>query len=68
MVRSEPAQRNGVLSDAPVGSGAGRRCQQSSPLVETTADNARELLNNNQLSAFLVMKHLMPLDAPVTRR
>jgi NAD(P)-dependent dehydrogenase (short-subunit alcohol dehydrogenase family) len=35
--------------------------QQSSPLEETTADDARDLLHSNLLSAFLVMKHLMPL-------
>ncbi|QOV34447.1 SDR family oxidoreductase [Streptomyces ferrugineus] len=35
--------------------------QQSSPLAETTADDARDLLHSNLLSAFLVMKHLMPL-------
>lgn len=35
--------------------------QKSSPLAETTADDARDLLHSNLLSAFLVMKHLMPL-------
>ncbi|MFE6625407.1 SDR family NAD(P)-dependent oxidoreductase [Streptomyces sp. NPDC057740] len=35
--------------------------QKSAPLSETTADDARDLLHSNLLSAFLVMKHLMPL-------
>ncbi|MBZ3906524.1 SDR family NAD(P)-dependent oxidoreductase [Streptomyces griseiscabiei] len=35
--------------------------QKSGPLSETTADDARDLLHSNLLSAFLVMKHLMPL-------
>ncbi|MFJ4277009.1 SDR family NAD(P)-dependent oxidoreductase [Streptomyces massasporeus] len=35
--------------------------QKSAPLAETTADDARDLLHGNLLSAFLVMKHLMPL-------
>ncbi|WP_338117172.1 SDR family NAD(P)-dependent oxidoreductase [Streptomyces viridochromogenes] len=35
--------------------------QKSGPLAETTADDARDLLHSNLLSAFLVMKHLMPL-------
>jgi NAD(P)-dependent dehydrogenase (short-subunit alcohol dehydrogenase family) len=35
--------------------------QKSGPLSETTADDARDLLHSNLLSAFLVMKHLLPL-------
>ncbi|KMS68824.1 dehydrogenase [Streptomyces viridochromogenes] len=35
--------------------------QKSGPLAETTAADARDLLHSNLLSAFLVMKHLMPL-------
>lgn len=35
--------------------------QKSGPLEETTTDDARDLLDSNLLSAFLVMKHLMPL-------
>ncbi|GGX36326.1 SDR family NAD(P)-dependent oxidoreductase [Streptomyces lomondensis] len=35
--------------------------QASSPLTDMTYDDAREVLDSNLLSAFLVMKHLMPL-------
>jgi len=35
--------------------------QASSPLQEMRYDDAREVLHSNLLSAFLVMKHLMPL-------
>lgn len=35
--------------------------QRSSPLEETTADDARDVLDSNLLSAFLVMKHPAPL-------
>jgi 3-oxoacyl-[acyl-carrier protein] reductase len=35
--------------------------QASGPLADTTYDDAREVLHSNLLSAFLVMKHLMPL-------
>ncbi|MFE9649514.1 SDR family NAD(P)-dependent oxidoreductase [Streptomyces sp. NPDC006365] len=35
--------------------------QASGPLVDMTYDDAREVLHGNLLSAFLVMKHLMPL-------
>lgn len=35
--------------------------QASSPLAEMTYDDAVEVLHSNLLSAFLVMKHLMPL-------
>ncbi|MFD6174394.1 SDR family NAD(P)-dependent oxidoreductase [Streptomyces coeruleorubidus] len=35
--------------------------QASSPLEEMTYDAARDVLHGNLLSAFLVMKHLMPL-------
>jgi NAD(P)-dependent dehydrogenase (short-subunit alcohol dehydrogenase family) len=35
--------------------------QASSPLQDMTYDDAREVLHSNLLSAFLVMKHLMPL-------
>ncbi|MBV7696261.1 SDR family NAD(P)-dependent oxidoreductase [Streptomyces sp. TRM70350] len=35
--------------------------QASSPIAEMTYDDARDVLHGNLLSAFLVMKHLMPL-------
>lgn len=35
--------------------------QASSPLADMTYDDARDVLHGNLLSAFLVMKHLMPL-------
>lgn len=35
--------------------------QASSPLAEMMYDDARDVLNGNLLSAFLVMKHMMPL-------
>jgi 3-oxoacyl-[acyl-carrier protein] reductase len=35
--------------------------QASGPLTEMTHDDARDVLHGNLLSAFLVMKHLMPL-------
>ncbi|MEU0195503.1 SDR family oxidoreductase [Streptomyces afghaniensis] len=35
--------------------------QTSSPLEEMTYDSARDVLHGNLLSAFLAMKHLMPL-------
>ncbi|MEU0204436.1 MULTISPECIES: SDR family NAD(P)-dependent oxidoreductase [unclassified Streptomyces] len=35
--------------------------QASSPLQDMSYDDAREVLHGNLLSAFLVMKHLMPL-------
>ncbi len=35
--------------------------QASSPLAEMTYEQARDVLHGNLLSAFLVMKHLMPL-------
>jgi dihydroanticapsin dehydrogenase len=35
--------------------------QSSSPLVETTYDDAKNVLDSNLLSAFLVMKHFAPL-------
>jgi NAD(P)-dependent dehydrogenase (short-subunit alcohol dehydrogenase family) len=35
--------------------------QASSPLEEMSYDDARDVLHGNLLSAFLVMKHLMPL-------
>jgi NAD(P)-dependent dehydrogenase (short-subunit alcohol dehydrogenase family) len=35
--------------------------QASSPLVEMTCDDARNVLESNLLSAFLVMKHFAPL-------
>jgi NAD(P)-dependent dehydrogenase (short-subunit alcohol dehydrogenase family) len=37
--------------------------QASSPLQDTGYDDARDVLHSNLLSAFLVMKHLMPLAA-----
>ncbi len=39
--------------------------QRSSPLAEMTYEDARDVLHGNLLSAFLAMKHLMPL-APET--
>ncbi|WP_435812001.1 SDR family NAD(P)-dependent oxidoreductase [Streptomyces massasporeus] len=39
--------------------------QASSPIADMSYDAAREVLHSNLLSAFLVMKHLMPL-APET--
>ncbi|MFF5847158.1 SDR family NAD(P)-dependent oxidoreductase [Streptomyces massasporeus] len=39
--------------------------QASSPIADMSYDSAREVLHSNLLSAFLVMKHLMPL-APET--
>lgn len=39
--------------------------QASSPIADMRYDDAREVLHSNLLSAFLVMKHLMPL-APET--
>lgn len=38
--------------------------QASGPLTDTTYADARETLDSNLLSAFLVMKHLMPLAPP----
>ncbi|MEU0672297.1 SDR family NAD(P)-dependent oxidoreductase [Streptomyces sp. NPDC006172] len=35
--------------------------QASSPIADMTYDDAREVLHSNLLSAFLVMKHMMPL-------
>ncbi|MDX3524730.1 SDR family NAD(P)-dependent oxidoreductase [Streptomyces scabiei] len=35
--------------------------QRSGPLAETSYETARDVLHTNLLSAFLVMKHLMPL-------